>query len=267
MSPCPPEKRDFARSLRRESTDAEDRLWEELRDRRLDGTKFRRQVPVPPYTADFLCAKAKLVIEVDGSQHGGAYSIRPARGFSMPRGSGSCGSGMTRCCTRWTPSATRSSPLCAIRRCSRGGKGAVPSPLVGEGAPKGRMRGVGRSGALQEGALSALCLAPSHSVRPSAMAPGVRTLGRSIGPSDSPLANRSLTPSSNLALAALGSATFSHKGTRTARAGQRTIAILTAALKLCRHPSALPLALLSRIVAGVCGAQHTTRQIGSRLVR
>ncbi|MFH1797255.1 MAG: DUF559 domain-containing protein [Pseudomonadota bacterium] len=89
--PVPPEKRDFARSLRRETTDADDRLWEELRDRRLDGTKFRRQVLVPPYTADFLCAKAKLVIEVDGGQHGGSLSdpararFLNARGFRVLR--------------------------------------------------------------------------------------------------------------------------------------------------------------------------------------
>ena len=72
--PTPPRKKAFARALRREPTEAEARLWEELRDRRLDGIKFRRQVSFDPYTADFLCAQAKLVIEVDGSQHGGSIS-------------------------------------------------------------------------------------------------------------------------------------------------------------------------------------------------
>ncbi|MBZ9850455.1 endonuclease domain-containing protein [Mesorhizobium sp. CA14] len=62
-------KRNFARSMRRESTDAEDRLWQELRGRRLDNTKFRRQVPIGRFVADFLCAEAKLVVEIDGSQH------------------------------------------------------------------------------------------------------------------------------------------------------------------------------------------------------
>ena len=70
--PVPPEKREFARRMRRMSTEAEDRLWQELRGRRLDGIKVRRQVPFDPYVADFLCAEAMLVIEVDGSQHGGA---------------------------------------------------------------------------------------------------------------------------------------------------------------------------------------------------
>ncbi|MBZ9661534.1 DUF559 domain-containing protein [Mesorhizobium sp. ESP-6-4] len=67
--PVAPAKRNFARSMRRESTDAEDRLWQELRGRRLDNIKFRRQVPIGRFVADFLCAEAKLVIEIDGSQH------------------------------------------------------------------------------------------------------------------------------------------------------------------------------------------------------
>ncbi|MGY6709446.1 MAG: endonuclease domain-containing protein [Rhizobiaceae bacterium] len=65
----PPEKRGFARAMRRRPTEAEDRLWHELRGRRLDGLKFRRQVPVGPYVVDFLCAEARLAVEVDGSQH------------------------------------------------------------------------------------------------------------------------------------------------------------------------------------------------------
>ena len=56
--------------MRREPTEAEDRLWQELRGRRLEGIKFRRQVPMPPYVVDFLCADAMLIVEVDGSQHG-----------------------------------------------------------------------------------------------------------------------------------------------------------------------------------------------------
>jgi len=68
--PVQPEKRRFARTLRRDMTEAEARLWHELRDRKLDGIKFRRQVPVGSYVADFLCAEALLIVEVDGSQHG-----------------------------------------------------------------------------------------------------------------------------------------------------------------------------------------------------
>ncbi len=58
-----------ARSLRNRQTDAEQRLWTRLRDRRLLGFKFRRQHPIGRYIADFRCAEAKLVIELDGGQH------------------------------------------------------------------------------------------------------------------------------------------------------------------------------------------------------
>ncbi len=50
-------------------TEAEDRLWRELRGRRLDHIKFRRQVPIGRYVADFACLEAKLIVEIDGSQH------------------------------------------------------------------------------------------------------------------------------------------------------------------------------------------------------
>src|SRR3984957_4988544 len=55
--------------MRGAPTDAELRLWRLLRDRRLNGVKFRRQVTVGPYIVDFLCVGAKLIVEADGSQH------------------------------------------------------------------------------------------------------------------------------------------------------------------------------------------------------
>ncbi|MGB8397207.1 endonuclease domain-containing protein [Bradyrhizobium sp.] len=58
-----------ARALRRDSTDAERILWSELRDHRLNGAGFRRQVPIESYIADFMRHAAKLVIELDGGQH------------------------------------------------------------------------------------------------------------------------------------------------------------------------------------------------------
>jgi very-short-patch-repair endonuclease len=48
---------------------AEKRLWNLLRDRRFGGLKFRRQHPIGPYTADFYCARAMLVVELDGAIH------------------------------------------------------------------------------------------------------------------------------------------------------------------------------------------------------
>jgi very-short-patch-repair endonuclease len=50
-------------------TEAENLLWSRLRHRRLDGLKFRRQVPLGPYILDFFCEEHRLVVEVDGSQH------------------------------------------------------------------------------------------------------------------------------------------------------------------------------------------------------
>ena len=58
-----------ARELRRDMTDAETKLWSRLRNGRLLGTKFRRQVPIGSFIADFCCRNLKLVIEVDGGQH------------------------------------------------------------------------------------------------------------------------------------------------------------------------------------------------------
>ena len=63
------QKKDFARKLRQEPTDAERVMWRLLRDRRLSGVKFRRQVPVGPYVVDFACVTARLAIELDGGQH------------------------------------------------------------------------------------------------------------------------------------------------------------------------------------------------------
>ena len=60
-----------ARQLRRESTLVEQLLWGLLRDRRCAGLKFRRQQPVGPFVADFFCASARLVVELDGSIHEG----------------------------------------------------------------------------------------------------------------------------------------------------------------------------------------------------
>ncbi|WP_309607096.1 DUF559 domain-containing protein [Phenylobacterium sp.] len=58
-----------ARRMRRSDTDAEAKLWNALRDRRLGGWKWRRQTPIGPYIPDFLCVEASLVVELDGGQH------------------------------------------------------------------------------------------------------------------------------------------------------------------------------------------------------
>jgi len=68
-------RRDRARRLRRDRTDAEARLWEALRGCRLEGWKWRRQVPVGPFIVDFLCLRSALAVEVDG----GVHAERPDR--------------------------------------------------------------------------------------------------------------------------------------------------------------------------------------------
>ena len=75
-NPCMPCKRDhsrrllhFARDLRRDQTDAERKMWSILRDRRFDGFRFRRQVPVAGYIVDYYCMRAGIVVELDGGQN------------------------------------------------------------------------------------------------------------------------------------------------------------------------------------------------------
>ena len=58
-----------ARTLRTNSTDAETKLWQNLRARQLDGFKFRRQQPLGNYIVDFVCFEKRLIIEIDGGQH------------------------------------------------------------------------------------------------------------------------------------------------------------------------------------------------------
>jgi very-short-patch-repair endonuclease len=83
-------KTSFARRLRRNQTDAERVLWFRLRDRRLNGLKFKRQVPVDKYIVDFCCAEARLIIELDGGQHAtrdetNRISILEAMGYFVLR--------------------------------------------------------------------------------------------------------------------------------------------------------------------------------------
>lgn len=60
---------DNAKTLHRSQTKAERLLWSELRNRKFEGVKFRRQHPIGKYIADFYCNELKLVIEVDGAVH------------------------------------------------------------------------------------------------------------------------------------------------------------------------------------------------------
>ena len=77
----------FARALRQRQTPQEQKVWARLRDRRLNGYKFRRQHPIGPFVADFYCAEARLVVELDGSGHARQSEYDQARtGWLEERG-------------------------------------------------------------------------------------------------------------------------------------------------------------------------------------
>jgi very-short-patch-repair endonuclease len=73
------------RILRRLQTDAERALWQRLRDRRLLGYKFRRQHRIDRFYADFACLQARLIVELDGSQHLAQIAYDEARTRSLNR--------------------------------------------------------------------------------------------------------------------------------------------------------------------------------------
>ena len=58
-----------ARKLRRRLTDAEQKLWQHIRQRQMMGFKFRRQSPIGRYIVDFVCVEKRLIVELDGGQH------------------------------------------------------------------------------------------------------------------------------------------------------------------------------------------------------
>jgi len=63
--------RNRAKEMRHEPVQTEKLFWSEVRNRKLGGFKFKRQVPIGPYIADFVCLDEKLIIELDGPLHDG----------------------------------------------------------------------------------------------------------------------------------------------------------------------------------------------------
>ena len=129
----------FARTLRKNHTEAEKFLWHHLRSRQIQNCKFRRQLPVGPYIVDFACLTHKLIIELDGGQHAETVTQDEARthflkekGFQVIR--------------FWNnqvlaePEAVLEKIYQEIRRIEKAGGGENPSPLPspprgeGEGA-------------------------------------------------------------------------------------------------------------------------------------
>jgi len=64
--------KEYARALRKNMTDAENRVWYFLRGKRLNGYRFIREHPIGPYIADFVCRQQKVIVELDGGQHADA---------------------------------------------------------------------------------------------------------------------------------------------------------------------------------------------------
>jgi very-short-patch-repair endonuclease len=65
-----------SKEFRANQTDAERKLWNLLRNKRIAGVRFRRQQRIGPYYADFYCSSAKLIVELDGSQHADGEQAR-----------------------------------------------------------------------------------------------------------------------------------------------------------------------------------------------
>ncbi|MCW8129772.1 MAG: DUF559 domain-containing protein [Planctomycetota bacterium] len=80
-------QRTRARRLRRDATPTETMLWAMLRNRGVGGFKFRRQVPIGPFVADFCCLRVKLVVEIDGTTHHGREAAdRKRSGYLWSKG-------------------------------------------------------------------------------------------------------------------------------------------------------------------------------------
>ena len=72
MGACPMQPKQTirrARRLRKTPTRTEEYVWSLIRDRQIDGLRFRRQVPIGTYVVDFCCLSVRLVVEVDGGVH------------------------------------------------------------------------------------------------------------------------------------------------------------------------------------------------------
>jgi very-short-patch-repair endonuclease len=78
--------RSRAKAMRSDGTDAEHRVWQMLRAHRFSGYKFRRQVPIDLYIADFVCFAARLIIELDGGQHAGSATDSKRDAFLHSQG-------------------------------------------------------------------------------------------------------------------------------------------------------------------------------------
>ncbi len=77
-----------AKTLRKDMPSAERKLWARIRNKQLGGFRFRRQHTIGPYIADFACVETKIVIELDGDQHGHDEGARDAKRDAFIEGEG-----------------------------------------------------------------------------------------------------------------------------------------------------------------------------------
>jgi very-short-patch-repair endonuclease len=120
-----------ARQLRREMTPAEKLLWSRLRNKRLDGLKFRWQHPLGPFIADFYCAACRLVVEIDGDIH----DLQPERDAARTEQFEQYGYRVIRFRNEQVLNDIES-VLAAIQTACL--PSPVPSPKVGGGSGRGR---------------------------------------------------------------------------------------------------------------------------------
>ena len=134
--------------MRREPTEAERRLWSALRSGRLAGWKFKRQEQIGDYVVDFVCFRARLIVEADGSQHAESAADAKrdawlqAQGFRVLRfwnndvlanTKGVAEAILAALQTPLLPTAARRAPSSP----ARGEEKTSPSPLAGEGLGRG----------------------------------------------------------------------------------------------------------------------------------
>ena len=121
----------YARSMRRQPTPPEQRLWNALRRRALDGHLFRRQAPVGPFILDFYCPACAIVVEVDGATHADPATDRNRDAWLHAHG--------IRVLRFWNNDVMANLPgvLEVIGAALRSGPSPQPSPWKGEGAVRG----------------------------------------------------------------------------------------------------------------------------------
>lgn len=127
----PDYQRQLVRDLRQRQTETETLLWQELRNGKLDGLKFRRQRPLGRYIADFCCDAKKLVVEIDGAVH----ETQNQRDYDALRDEMMKVYDYTVLRIRADDvEASLETVLARIRVAATANATVTPSPLVGEGA-------------------------------------------------------------------------------------------------------------------------------------